>query len=181
VRVGVYGLGNVLRRDDGFGPTVVRLLESRYSFPAESVVLKDLGTPGLDLASHFAGFDALVLIDSVADEGRPGVLVFYDREELTGAPPAQRMTQHEGDVREALWLADVQGDGPRQVRLVGVVPADLGSGPGLSPAVEGACEAACDAAILELRELGIEPEPRPEPLPTGTWWREANDVRLTVP
>jgi hydrogenase maturation protease len=44
-RIGVLGVGNVLMGDDGIGPFVLKILESRYEFPP-NVVLHDLGTPG---------------------------------------------------------------------------------------------------------------------------------------
>src|SRR5579864_4022906 len=44
----IGGIGNVLLGDDGIGPYVVHVLESRYTF-GESVAVADLGTPALDL------------------------------------------------------------------------------------------------------------------------------------
>jgi Ni,Fe-hydrogenase maturation factor len=32
-RIGVFGVGNALMGDDGIGPFVVKILESRYEFP----------------------------------------------------------------------------------------------------------------------------------------------------
>jgi hydrogenase maturation protease len=47
-RIVVLGVGNVLMSDEGIGPFVLKILESRYEFPP-NVVLRDLGAPGLGL------------------------------------------------------------------------------------------------------------------------------------
>ena len=173
MRIGVYGLGNVLRRDDGFGPSAVRRLESRHEFP-ENVVLRDLGTPGLDLASHFVGFDAVILLDTARTDGQPGMLRVFDRDEiLAGDAASPRVTDHDLDVRGALQLAELAGGAPRVVRLIGVVPEDLGTGTGLSPAVEAALGPACERARAEIERLGIEVRRRAEPQATGAWWQDA--------
>ncbi len=70
-RIGVLGIGNVLMGDDGIGPFVVKILEARYEFPG-NVVLHDLGTPGLGIASFFADYDIVILIDAVSAKAAPG-------------------------------------------------------------------------------------------------------------
>jgi Ni,Fe-hydrogenase maturation factor len=35
-RIGVPGVGNVLMSDDGIGPLVLKILESRYEFPSNA-------------------------------------------------------------------------------------------------------------------------------------------------
>ena len=52
--VAVFGVGNVLMRDDGVGPTVAHHLNALWKFP-EGVVVDDLGTPDLGLAGRMLG------------------------------------------------------------------------------------------------------------------------------
>lgn len=174
--VAVYGLGNVLRRDDGFGPSAAARLEASHEFPP-GVEICDLGTPGLDLASHLVGRDAVVFLDTARGEGPPGTIHVYGRDEILSAPPPDaRVTGHELDVRTALILADLVGGGPRVVRFVGVVPADLGDGIGLSGAVLAALGPATALALAELARLGVAPRPRSEPLAMDAWWERGSGV-----
>jgi hydrogenase maturation protease len=69
----IGGIGNVLLGDDGVGPYVVRLLESRYDFD-ESVAIADLGTPALDLTHQIVGLRCLILVDSVTSDEPAGTL-----------------------------------------------------------------------------------------------------------
>jgi hydrogenase maturation protease len=173
LRIAVYGLGNVLRRDDGFGPSAVRRLDARHAFP-DDVTLRDLGTPGLDLPSHLVGHDAVVFLDAAVGDGDPGTVCVYGRDAIfAAASPAPHVTGHEADVRASLTIAELAGDGPSRVWLVGVVPEDLGDGAGLSPSVAAAVEPACDRVLEILSELGVAAEPRLAPTEAGAWWEEA--------
>jgi hydrogenase maturation protease len=174
VSVAVYGLGNVLRRDDGFGPSAAARLEASHEFPS-GVEVRDLGTPGLDLASHLVGRDAVVFLDTARGDGPPGTIHVYGRDEILSAPQHDaRVTGHELDVRAALILADLVGGGPRVVRFVGVVPEDLGDGIGLSGAVLAALDPATDLALSELARLGVVPRARSEPLAMDAWWERCS-------
>ena len=170
MRVAVYGLGNVLMLDDGFGPSAVRRLEAGWAF-GEDVELLDLGTPGLDLPSKILDLDVLVFLDVVTTASPPGTVHVYDKEALLEKPPAgRRQTTHEAGLREALWTADLLGRGPKAALLVGVVPRVVDSGTGLSPEVEGAIDDACRAVIDALAAHGYEASPREVPAATGAWW-----------
>jgi hydrogenase maturation protease len=168
--IGVYGLGNVLRRDDGFGPSAVRRLVSRWAFP-DTVRVEDLGTPGLDLPMHLVDLQTLLFVDTVSAVGAPGTIVVLDKAAiLDGHIAGRRQTTHEAGVREAILTADLIGRGADDVLLIGAIPTDLSSGPGLSPAVEAAIDPTCARILAELRRRGVRPRPCPTAMPTGAWW-----------
>ncbi|RUM37584.1 MAG: coenzyme F420 hydrogenase [Desulfobulbus sp.] len=75
--ISVFGCGNVLLGDDGFGPAVIAELEEKYIFP-RNVTLEDVGTGIREylfdylLAPDLAP-DLLVILDAVDfKERRPG-------------------------------------------------------------------------------------------------------------
>lgn len=165
-RIGVFGIGNLLRSDDGFGPRVIQEIEARLAAPAE-VRVADLGSPGLDLASYIAGLELLILVDTVLLEGPPGQLWRLGREELladdggdVGGSARRRLTQHDAGIADALWLAEASGGPVGEVVLIGVTPARLEQGIGLSAALEGAIEPAISAVQDELRRVRAELTPR---------------------
>ena len=76
-KVSVFGCGNVLLGDDGFGPAVIAELKKKYVFP-RNVILEDAGTGIREylfdylLAPDLAP-DLLIILDAVDFEGRrPG-------------------------------------------------------------------------------------------------------------
>jgi len=169
-RVAVLGLGNVLMGDDALGPTVIRTLEARWTFPDDVEVL-DLGTPGLDLHPHLAGRDLVVFVDTVRSDGPPGTLRTYDKADLLRHPPRTRTSPHDPGVQETLLGLEFVGQAPAEVVLVGVVPGEVGYEVGLTPAVRDAVARAEAEVVRVLEARGLAPSPRGA---SGTapdlWW-----------
>jgi hydrogenase maturation protease len=169
MRIAVIGIGNVLTGDDAVGPHVVALLEARYRLPPDVRVL-DAGTPGYDLTSFISDVDALVLVDSVRARGEPGELRSFDEAALLERAPVLALSPHEPGVREALLHAHLLGVAPRIVRLVGIIPASVETGIGLSQPVRDALPAALAQVVRELEALGVRPEERAPARDPDLWW-----------
>ena len=167
--IGVIGIGNVLMGDDGFGPYVVSTLQAACAFPAD-VDVRDMGTPGLDLTAYLAGLDALIVVDTVKAGGAAGELRRYTLADILRHAPQPRLSPHDPSLKEALLMAGLAGGGPRDVLLVGAIPARVGTGVGLSAAVRGAVPAAVDAVLAELERLGAPARRLRHAVPPQPWW-----------
>lgn len=167
--VAVLGLGNVLMGDDALGPHVVAQLDAGWIFPND-VVVEDLGTPGLDLHPHLAGRRAIVLVDTVRADATAGTVRRYSSEQLLAHPPGPRTSPHDPGLKEALLALDFAGQGPDRVVLIGVVPAQVESGVGLSPRVSAAVPVAAEAVLEELSLLGVRVQRRIEARVPDLWW-----------
>ena len=97
-------------------------------------------------------------------------MLAYRREEILANLPAPRLSPHDPSLKDALLTADLAGDPPPEVLLVGVVPERVELGAGLSPAVRDAWDVVEDAVVGELRRLGLELTPRPVPAAADVWW-----------
>src|SRR3974390_586965 len=170
-RIGVLSVGNVLMGDDGIGPYVLKILESRYEFP-ENVTLLDLGTPGLGITSFFADYDSIILIDAVSAKGEPGQVFLYRKEQLVRVPIPQRVSPHDPPLVAALLFAEFSGKCPREVVLIGIVPETVELGCEITQKVMAAVEPAIFAILEELGELGAHPLPRAQALPPSIWWQD---------
>jgi len=168
MRIGLVGIGNVLMGDDAFGPYLVKLLEARYELPG--VELLELGTPGADLAMHLEGFDSVLVIDTVKMRGEPGELRLIDKDQLLAKKPILPASPHEPGLREALFTLEFSGGGPREVRLVGVIPAAVEMEVGLSPPVRASVPAAIEELLRQLAALGVVATRRAEPREPDLWW-----------
>ncbi|WP_242340153.1 MULTISPECIES: hydrogenase maturation protease [unclassified Anaeromyxobacter] len=170
-RIAVIGIGNVLTGDDAVGPHVVRVFEARHAVPPDVQVM-DAGTPGYDLTAFIAGLEGLVLVDAVKAKAAPGTLRVYDKEELLHKAPVLAMSPHEPGVREALMNAEFMGVSPKTVKLVGVVPASVATGIGLSPEVRAAIDGAVAQVAKELAALGVAVTERVPPAAPDLWWEK---------
>jgi len=141
------------------------------SFPS-SVVLHDLGTPGLGITSFFADYDAVILVDAVSAKGQPGDVRLYRKHELVRVPIPQRVSPHDPALVEALLFAELSGKCPGEVLLVGVIPEKTELGCGMTRVAHNAVQPAMTAITDELRRLGVEPRLRQCALRPSIWWRE---------
>ena len=153
-KITIGGVGSVLLGDDGVGPYVAGVLEAGYRF-AEGVTVSDLGTPGLDLVAHLSGIDALILIDSVKNDAPPGTVTLYRRDDILRHGPAPvRMDPHAPALSESLLIADLAGEGPSDILLIGITGEQYEVGTALSAAARLGAERAVQQVLAELDRLG---------------------------
>ncbi len=145
----VAGIGNVFRRDDGFGVEVVRRLARAGTRAHVRVV--EFGIRGFDLALALSGgVEAAILVDASARGGSPGTLYVLEpgdvRERGTFDP-------HGVDPLRALELARSLGGMPRLLRIVACEPGELGSEDEPETGLSALVEASIDPAVLLVEEV----------------------------
>ncbi len=128
----VLGLGNPLMGDDGVG--LVALERLRAAPLPEGVTLADGGTWGLNLLPAVEGCRRMLVIDAVKSGRPPGAVVTLEREEIPRFL-ATKLSPHQIDLREVLALAEWRGTLPAETVVVGIEPAVVELGTGLSTAV----------------------------------------------
>ena len=155
MRVLIAGVGNVFRRDDGFGVAVVQRLEAEELPPGVRVL--DVGIGGIHLVQELLEpTDALIIVDAV-DLGRPPGTVMVIRPDVAQpAGPDDLADVHYATPERALMLAGALDVLPPAMWIVGCQPVDADAlGDGLSPEVEAAVEPAVAGVRRLLAELGL--------------------------
>jgi hydrogenase maturation protease len=165
----IGGIGNILLGDDGAGPYVAHLLESRYDFDA-GVEVADLGTPALDLIDRLCGKDAVILIDSIDTDLAPGTVVLYRKAEIMRQAPAARMDPHSPALVDALYSAELFGVAPEEVLLIGIQARGFEPGCNLSAPVKASLDRSIAEVLRELDRLGAGYRCRKHPADTAVWW-----------
>jgi hydrogenase maturation protease len=173
-RIAVYGLGNVLLHDDAFGPQVIRYLLNNWEFP-EAVFIEDLGTPGLELSTHLAGYDLVVLIDAVKLHAAAGTFVSMSSEEIVTHPGGIRLGPHDPSLAETLVTMQLIDDGPRDVMLVGAVPHDVTPGVGMADCVRDRIGDVARFVVQLLERNGVTATSREPEAPSVAWWESPCD------
>ena len=134
----LVGVGNPLRRDDGVGPWIVGA--ARGALSGTHVTLFDAQDVPENFVHAIARADCrnVIFIDAVTAPGPPGTIVFGP---LAGFPEAESFSTH----RLALSMSGrFLESAEKSVYLLGIVPADLAFGAGLSGPVARAAEAVRD-------------------------------------
>jgi hydrogenase maturation protease len=152
----VAAVGNLWRRDDGFGGAVAKRLRER-ELP-QGVEVADFGTGGLDLAYEvMRGYDALVLVDISRQGGDPGTLYVMEADPESveaGIEDGDVLDPHDMDPQAVLRFVKSVNGWPGKVIVVACEPAEIDDfGIGLSPAVEAAVERAVGLVADTLDEL----------------------------
>ena len=139
----VLGLGNTLLTDDGVGPVLVEQLAGSEDLWNGQVEFVDGGTQGLALLGQIAGRRALIILDALTTGAVPGTIHRLTLSELRNVIPVRGASAHEGNAGELLNAAQLLGELPDRLFVVGVEPQEIRTGFGLTSPVQ---EALPDAA-----------------------------------
>jgi coenzyme F420 hydrogenase subunit delta len=148
----VIGCGNILFKDDGFGPAVIEALEeySKENELPENTMILDAGTGG----PHFVfslpqeSWKKLIVVDIVQFGAEPGTLRIFEVDEL---PEGSYESMHSWPVTQPLHdLSEIC-----EVMVIGCQPESV-SAPdvelGLTKSVEDAIP---EAIKMILKEIGV--------------------------
>jgi len=137
----VLGLGNLLLGDDGIGLRLVERLAEEQGF-GDAVEFVDGGTQGLALLGCLADREAVLVLDAVGLGEQPGAVHVLRGPALEQIRARRASTAHEGNALELFMTARVLGLAWKEVAVVGVEPANVRTGIGLSAPVERSMEQA---------------------------------------
>lgn len=167
--VTVVGIGNILMRDDGIGPALIHRLEQAYEWGPD-VELLDAGAPGMELAYLIEDRRLLILVDAIESKEEPGIVHWYDHDQIIAGKIPVRVGPHDPGIREAILKLELVGHAPETVELLGVVPEAVDLGSGLTDgARKGVLNA--EAALLErMRRAGVAPLAKCDTAPVEPWW-----------
>jgi len=151
----IFGAGNLLCSDEGFGVHFIQYLEKHYCFQ-DDVELYDGGTLGIMVTHLLEEADRVFLIDVVDAKGEPGDVFRYEKEEfLLGRLPI-KMSPHQIGIQEVLTLSEFRGRIPDQVSLFGIIPQSYDAGVELSPLLADKLPGLAELVVDELRAAGHE-------------------------
>lgn len=162
-------MGNVLRRDDGFGVEVARRLLAADSLPPHVRVV-EVGIGGISLVQELMtppGYDILLLIDAAARGDEPGRVAVLDVDvPATDELPALVRQDFFADMHyatpdRALTLAQAVGALPQQTFIIGCQPGNCEYAIGLTPPVAAAVDEALRLIAQLVEQLSAQPNQSP--------------------
>lgn len=155
MRILVLGTGNILLTDEAIGVHITQALADRYILP-DYVDVMDGGTAGMELLDSMAGRDHLIITDAiVTTKSAPGTIRIL-RDEEVPALFTNKISPHQLGLSDVLSALRFTGEFPAKLTLVGVVPASLEPGIGMTPLLEAVVEPALQQVLAILRESGVE-------------------------
>ena len=149
-RIGLLGLGNLMRTDDAVGMLTLRSLAEDDRLPPEVLVIEG-GALGLDLLDSLRDVSHLLAIDAVDTGVAPGTLVRFEGDELSRLPVSKSV--HLLGFSDLMGVLRLIGAAPAKVILLGVQPESTDWGTVLTPAVEAAQKELVHAALRQITKL----------------------------
>jgi len=131
-KVLLIGAGNSLRGDDGAGPEIVALLESKVNADVLDVGEVPESYFGRILAAQA---DTIVLIDAADFGGAPGDLAVLETEDIAGC----MMSTHQMPMD--LFFRYIKENSGADMFALGIQPARIEFGESMSPAVADSVQA----------------------------------------
>jgi hydrogenase maturation protease len=157
----VFGIGNLIQGDDGFGVHVLRWLSSHYAF-SDQVSLVDGGTAGLGLLPFIGAGDRVLFLDAIDCGRQPGdVLDFEGVDWLT--LPSATVSPHDLGLSDLLAAALLTEQAPDEVVVLGVQPGSTSLSAVLSPDVALQVEPIGRRALRTLKAWGVPAIPSDSP------------------
>lgn len=149
----IFGAGNLLLTDEGFGVHFIQYLQKHYRFP-EDVELYDGGTLGIMVTHMLEDADHVFLVDVIDAKGEPGDIYRYEKEDFMLGRLPVKMSPHQIGIQEVLTLSDLRDRCPEKVSLFGVIPQSYDAGVELSPLLAGKLPGLAELVVEELRADG---------------------------
>lgn len=145
----VAGLGNIWMRDDGIGVRVVRELAGCYKTEGQ-VEFLEAGMSGMRVLHALAGRRAAVLVDCACLDQPAGAWRWFEPDEVVSRQSLRGLV-HEGDVLAVLELSRSLGECPDQIQILGIQPAVVEPGEGISPGLEARLPEYVECLAAQLR------------------------------
>jgi hydrogenase maturation protease len=142
MKVLIFGAGNLILSDEGFGVHFVNYLAERFVIP-ENVELYDGGTLGIMVTHKFEEADKVFLVDIVDTPGEPGEIRRYSKSDIMLSKLPVKLSPHQIGIQEMLFISELRGAAPADLTFYGIIPASLDPGNELSsPLQQGLAEMA---------------------------------------
>lgn len=150
VPITILGIGNTLYSDEGVGVHVLSLLEERLK-SYENVEIFEGATDGMRLLGPVEDTDHLLIVDAMNGGKAPGT-IYSVKNEAIPAYYGVKMSVHQVGFQEVLFAARIRERLPRHMVMIGVQPASLEFGVGLSGTVESSLEELMDQIEAQVRD-----------------------------
>ncbi|WP_298270050.1 HyaD/HybD family hydrogenase maturation endopeptidase [Geobacter sp.] len=151
----IFGAGNLILSDEGFGVHIIKYLEDNYTFP-EEVELFDGGTLGIMVTHKIEEAERVYIVDTLDTAGEPGELFRYEKEEIMLNRLPVKLSPHQIGIQEMLYISEMRGGCPDAITLLGIVPQSFDPGNELSPSLNEKLPRVARLLVDELRGLGHE-------------------------
>jgi hydrogenase maturation protease len=149
----IFGAGNLLLSDEGFGVHFINYLQDNYAF-SEDVELYDGGTLGIMVTHMLEDADQVYLVDVIEAKGEPGDIYRYEKDDFMLGKLPIKMSPHQIGIQEVLSLSEIRDRCPEKITLFGAIPSSYDAGVELSPLLAEKLPGLAELIVGEMTAAG---------------------------
>lgn len=146
----VFGIGNIMMKDDGIGPLVISKLKEIENIPSD-IDLIDEGAGGMRIIHDIEGYDRILIIDAADFGGGPGEYKLFRPEDVETMKQISGRSLHEMDLIKTLELAGLTGGAPDDIIIMAIQPEAVEMGEGISESLMDRMDDYFEAVISTIR------------------------------
>jgi hydrogenase maturation protease len=152
-KLGVIGLGNPLRRDDGIGILLLQYLQQNKKELSQTIDFFDGGTSGMNLLHLIEDYDTIFLLDAVDFKGKPGEMKKFTIDEIKNQKLSLSLSTHEPDLLSVIMFLKGLEKIPKKLLIFGVQPKDMSYGMELSDELQDVLPELQEQILKEIQSL----------------------------
>jgi hydrogenase maturation protease len=152
-KIGVIGVGNPLRRDDGIGIVLLEELKKEKKLLPKGIHFVDGGTGGMNLLHIIAGFDIVFIIDAIYMNAQPGECRLFTADEIVSNKVTFSFSTHDFQLPHVIEMSRQLGELPEQVFIFGVQPKDVSFKKGLTKDLDEKICQILDIIVINLKNV----------------------------
>ena len=134
-KIGVIGVGNPLRGDDGVGIHLLNFLINKKDSLSKKLLFFDGGTKGMNLLHILAKLDIAIIIDAINLDEKPGSYKFFNYSDIKSNSEFTGFNSHEDNLLKVITLSEKLDEKP-EIYFFGVQPKNVSYGEGFSQDLE---------------------------------------------
>jgi hydrogenase maturation protease len=152
-KIGIIGLGNPLRSDDGIGIILLNKIIEQKNILSKNIEYIDGGTGGINLINDLVKFDIILFIDAIDFKGKIGETIFLEQEELVSKKILIRASTHQNDILKILQLSKSLNELPEKIFFYGIQIKDTSIGSNLSDEINEKFNEILNNLIIDINRI----------------------------
>ena len=152
-KIGIIGLGNTLRQDDAIGIILLNKLRNQKNIFSTNFEFVDGGTGGMNLLHLLNQFKKILLIDAVNFNEKPGVVKYFNINEVIDNHKEINLTTHDSNFLNIIKLSEKLDEKPDEIYVFGIQPKNTGFGEDLSEELKNNLEEIYNLLLTKVKNL----------------------------
>ena len=152
-KIGIIGIGNPLRQDDGIGITLLeKLIEKKDNLP-KNLEYIDGGTGFLNLLPVLSNFKKIIIIDAVNFDGKIGESKLFKLKDIENSEVCEKFSSHGTNFLKIIELSKRLHKKQIEIYFFGIQPKEVMQGTNLTTELEKKTDLIFEKLVNNIREI----------------------------